>query len=627
MCSTLGGMMAVRVFVSYSRSDFPVAEAVVAELRRAGLDPWLDVQRLRPGVDWSRAIDESLDDADALLLLASPAAMDSAAVCHEWQWARRRHIPVHVAVVRTVELPPGLAGCPGVDLRVRPWRNIAALGQALAGAGGAAARPDRWRRPGRLPVVVACAVGLAAANAALLLSTTLFMLVRILAAGANGGVYTTVFGSVNASAAAVAVVGIPLLGVAVAVLLTVSHLGLLRRRSTLRTLGISLAASIGYCGLLTVTAMPSPVPGLVLVIGVLSLAGGGLLWRSRTVRLWLPVGHRADPERWVFTALASWPAGTDTFPWPDFRWRWRALRTRFPTAPTNRDSVEVWSAAADEPVAALFRSACRDAGFVVDHAPATWVFVLVSTHSDRAALYEQIERVPARAICVLVDSMALPADSVEFRRYQWMDFRGQDADHLFWLLSALRVPDRASDDHTVLAPVDPARYRAPLGVVAFSETCRDVLAFLVGVTTGTLLARPFDGRAGALVGVTALLVWSLAVLHVRMTRRGITLWPAAGIAAVTGLLSWVWVAIWWWYCGSTLAAAFPETAGPLAMGLTPLLLPFFLAVASWYLARDWLPRGGVRRDRAAVGDSLWASFMPLTFAAAVATTLPALLVR
>jgi hypothetical protein len=618
--------MAVRVFVSYSRTDFPFAEAVVAQLRRAGLDPWLDVQRLLPGVNWAQEIDASLDASDAVLLLASPTAIDSDSVRHEWEWAQRRRIPVYIGVVRPVELPAELVHCPGRDLRVRPWRNIAALGRALAGTGMSTPGSDRWRRAGRVPVAVAGAVGLAVAGAALLVLAGLVMVAKIVAAGAIGGEYALPFGSVRASFAAAAVVGIPLLGVAVAVLLTVSHLGLLRRHSTLRTMGISLLASLGYCGLFAVTwlpVVPSPVPALVLTSGLLSLAGGALLWWSRTIRLWLPTGHRADPERWAFTALASWPSGADGFRWPDFRWRWRALRTRFTGLPVGQDSVDVWSAPADEPVAALLRTACRDAGFAVDRGHATWVFVLVSAHCDWSALFA---RVPARAICVLVDNIDLPADSAELRRYQWMDFRSQDADHLFWLLSALRAPARASDDHTVLAPVDPARYRAPLGVAAFSEVCRDVIAFLAGVTIGTLVARPFDGGAVLLAGVTALLVGSLALLHAGATRRGLTPWPLAGVAAVTALLSWTWVAAWWWYSGRWLVVAFPETAGPLALGLAPLLLPFFLAVACWYLARNWLPRGDLWRGRAAIGDSLWASFMPLTFVGGVAATLPTLLV-
>ncbi|MYV92269.1 TIR domain-containing protein, partial [Streptomyces sp. SID1034] len=68
----------LKVFVSYSRRDFHSAEAVTAALwAHEPLNPWFDLQRLRPGTDWEAAWDDALETADALLLLASPAAIAS----------------------------------------------------------------------------------------------------------------------------------------------------------------------------------------------------------------------------------------------------------------------------------------------------------------------------------------------------------------------------------------------------------------------------------------------------------------------------------------------------------------------------------------------------------------------
>jgi hypothetical protein len=81
------------------------------------------VEQLRPGTDWAKALDESLESADALLLLASRAALASAFVRHEWRRAIQRGIPVYIGVVGTVTLPAELAGCPVYDLRTRFWKQ------------------------------------------------------------------------------------------------------------------------------------------------------------------------------------------------------------------------------------------------------------------------------------------------------------------------------------------------------------------------------------------------------------------------------------------------------------------------------------------------------------------------
>ncbi|MER5547262.1 hypothetical protein ABT072_33580 [Streptomyces sp. NPDC002589] len=49
------------VFVSCSWRDFHAAEAVTAALwAHEPLDPWFDLERLRPGMDWERAWEDAL---------------------------------------------------------------------------------------------------------------------------------------------------------------------------------------------------------------------------------------------------------------------------------------------------------------------------------------------------------------------------------------------------------------------------------------------------------------------------------------------------------------------------------------------------------------------------------------
>ncbi|GHD91016.1 hypothetical protein GCM10010508_37910 [Streptomyces naganishii JCM 4654] len=126
----------LKVFVSYSRRDFHFAEAVTAALwAHEALDPWFDLQRLRPGMNWEAAWDDALETADALLLLASPAAIASGYVRLEWGRALERGIPVYVGVIAGSDVPPRLDGSPVHDLRVRFRRRVHVLGEEITSAG------------------------------------------------------------------------------------------------------------------------------------------------------------------------------------------------------------------------------------------------------------------------------------------------------------------------------------------------------------------------------------------------------------------------------------------------------------------------------------------------------------
>ena len=46
------------VFISYAREDFPAAKRIYDELRRAGVEPWLDKESLLPGQKWKVATSE-----------------------------------------------------------------------------------------------------------------------------------------------------------------------------------------------------------------------------------------------------------------------------------------------------------------------------------------------------------------------------------------------------------------------------------------------------------------------------------------------------------------------------------------------------------------------------------------
>ncbi len=83
-----------RIFISYSRGDVDFARLLASALSDAGADVWIDVEDIPAGMKWSRAIQEGLDTAEAMLVVVSPQAMESHNVEDEWQYFMDQGKPV-----------------------------------------------------------------------------------------------------------------------------------------------------------------------------------------------------------------------------------------------------------------------------------------------------------------------------------------------------------------------------------------------------------------------------------------------------------------------------------------------------------------------------------------------------
>lgn len=62
---------APRVFLAYVREDQLQALRLCADLRARGADPWLDCERLMPGQNWPRCIEDAIEVADYFVPLFS----------------------------------------------------------------------------------------------------------------------------------------------------------------------------------------------------------------------------------------------------------------------------------------------------------------------------------------------------------------------------------------------------------------------------------------------------------------------------------------------------------------------------------------------------------------------------
>jgi hypothetical protein len=101
----------LKVFLSYAHRDDKSAQAVRAELERGGFEVWDAAgatARLNPGDNWALQLGRALEDAEAMVVLLSPAALTSAHVRREIDYAlteprfKGRLIPVVVRPVREI---------------------------------------------------------------------------------------------------------------------------------------------------------------------------------------------------------------------------------------------------------------------------------------------------------------------------------------------------------------------------------------------------------------------------------------------------------------------------------------------------------------------------------------------
>ena len=97
-----------RVFLSYAKRDDKLAQALRAALGKGGFAVWDAASRLTPGDNWALEQGKALEDAEAMVVLLSPAALASDHVQREIDYAlgeprfKGRLIPVVVRPVKEI---------------------------------------------------------------------------------------------------------------------------------------------------------------------------------------------------------------------------------------------------------------------------------------------------------------------------------------------------------------------------------------------------------------------------------------------------------------------------------------------------------------------------------------------
>ena len=96
---------APRVFISYARADSTsFVNRLEQDLKAQQFDPWVDRRKLEGGAAWLAAIQQAIDDCQAMVVVLSPAAVQSQYVHLEYHYAQEEGklvIPVQAQAAKT----------------------------------------------------------------------------------------------------------------------------------------------------------------------------------------------------------------------------------------------------------------------------------------------------------------------------------------------------------------------------------------------------------------------------------------------------------------------------------------------------------------------------------------------
>jgi len=108
-----------QVFLSYAEVDREVVDKIRKRLMREGFTLWLNTTDIQTGVDFQTAINRGIEEADTVIHLLSPAALQSQYCQQEVDYAvslHKRIIPILIKPTDNAQIHPALRGLQYIDL-------------------------------------------------------------------------------------------------------------------------------------------------------------------------------------------------------------------------------------------------------------------------------------------------------------------------------------------------------------------------------------------------------------------------------------------------------------------------------------------------------------------------------
>lgn len=113
-----------KIFVSYSRHDEKFARRLATWLEKTlNLGVWIDIDDIQPGIKWSAAIQDGLDNCEVMVVIITVESMNSVNVEDEWQYFLDQGKPVVPILLRSAPIPYQLRRIQYIDFSVRDDMN------------------------------------------------------------------------------------------------------------------------------------------------------------------------------------------------------------------------------------------------------------------------------------------------------------------------------------------------------------------------------------------------------------------------------------------------------------------------------------------------------------------------
>jgi hypothetical protein len=121
-------------FLSYAREDAEFVLRLAKDLRAGGADVWIDQLDIKPGQRWDRAVEDALAKCPELLVILSPAAVESTNVMDEVSLALEEGKTVLPVIHRQCKIPFRLRRLQYVDLSLNYKAGLDRLLETLGSA-------------------------------------------------------------------------------------------------------------------------------------------------------------------------------------------------------------------------------------------------------------------------------------------------------------------------------------------------------------------------------------------------------------------------------------------------------------------------------------------------------------
>lgn len=118
-------------FLSYARENSDLALRITADLKAAGATVWLDQLAIRPGQQWDREVEQALDSCSAVVIILSPAAVQSDHVMDEVAYGLREGKTVIPVLLQQCRIPLQLVRLNRIDFTVDYDKGLKILCSAL----------------------------------------------------------------------------------------------------------------------------------------------------------------------------------------------------------------------------------------------------------------------------------------------------------------------------------------------------------------------------------------------------------------------------------------------------------------------------------------------------------------